>query len=139
MKYNFISYFLIMKAVIQRVVKASVSVEGEVISAIGKGICVLVGISRDDTKKDMEYIRFQSIFTKMSENLTLAIEEMRKGSTLRAAAAKFVSLKRGPKTIFNEYEEKELVTLLLSASRKGFPLTPNDIRRAAFEYAEMCN
>lgn len=89
----------------------------------------------------------------MSTNLALALEEVRRGSSLRAAASKFgvprstlhdhykgkhVSIKRGPKTIFNEYEEKELVSLLLSASRKGFPLTPTDVRHAAFEYAEMC-
>ncbi|KAJ4449228.1 hypothetical protein ANN_00625 [Periplaneta americana] len=89
----------------------------------------------------------------MSTNLALALEEVRRGSLLRAAASKFgvpsstlhdhykgkhVSIKRGPKTIFNEYEEKELVSLLLSASRKGFPLTPTDVRHAAFENAEMC-
>ncbi|XP_047119349.1 D-aminoacyl-tRNA deacylase 1-like [Schistocerca piceifrons] len=45
-----------MKAVIQRVLKASVTVDGEVISSIGKGLCVLVGISRDDTEADMEYL-----------------------------------------------------------------------------------
>lgn len=31
-------------------------VEGEVISSIGKGLCVLVGISKDDTTKEMEYM-----------------------------------------------------------------------------------
>ncbi|OXA42625.1 D-aminoacyl-tRNA deacylase [Folsomia candida] len=45
-----------MRAVIQRVTSASVTVNDELISSIGKGICVLVGISRDDTDKDMEYI-----------------------------------------------------------------------------------
>jgi len=45
-----------MKAVIQRVSSASVKVDGEMISSIGKGLCVLVGIHRDDTKKEMEYI-----------------------------------------------------------------------------------
>jgi D-tyrosyl-tRNA(Tyr) deacylase len=34
----------------------SFAVEGEVISSIGKGLCVLIGISKDDTKKDMEYM-----------------------------------------------------------------------------------
>merc|ERR1712173_481198 len=32
----------------------SVSVNGEVISSIGKGLCVLVGIHRDDTPKQRE-------------------------------------------------------------------------------------
>lgn len=45
-----------MKAIIQRVVKASVTVSEELISSIQNGFCVLVGISRDDTEKDIEYI-----------------------------------------------------------------------------------
>ena len=45
-----------MKAVVQRVVKASVSVNNEIISEIGKGICVLVGLSKDDTVTDVDYI-----------------------------------------------------------------------------------
>ena len=45
-----------MKAIIQRVCNASVTVSNEVISSIQNGLCVLVGISRDDTDKDIEYI-----------------------------------------------------------------------------------
>jgi len=45
-----------MKAVVQRVVSGSVSVDGELISSIGKGIVALIGIHRDDTAKEMEYI-----------------------------------------------------------------------------------
>lgn len=45
-----------MKVVIQRVVKASVSVSEELVSSIQNGLCVLVGISRDDNEKDVEYI-----------------------------------------------------------------------------------
>ncbi|WP_066647557.1 D-aminoacyl-tRNA deacylase [Christensenella timonensis] len=45
-----------MRAVVQRVKNASVTVEGNTISSIGTGLLVLVGISRDDTRRDMEYI-----------------------------------------------------------------------------------
>ncbi|KAG1675189.1 D-aminoacyl-tRNA deacylase 1 [Nymphon striatum] len=45
-----------MRAVVQRVMKASVSVNNELVSSIDQGICVLVGISKNDNKKDMEYI-----------------------------------------------------------------------------------
>ena len=37
-----------MKAVLQRVSRASVSVEGELAGAIGPGLCVLLGVSRVD-------------------------------------------------------------------------------------------
>uniref|UniRef100_A0A336MTB6 D-aminoacyl-tRNA deacylase n=1 Tax=Culicoides sonorensis TaxID=179676 RepID=A0A336MTB6_CULSO len=45
-----------MKAVIQRVSSASVSVDGQLISQIGKGLCVLIGICQSDTEKDLEFI-----------------------------------------------------------------------------------
>ncbi|RNA41306.1 D-tyrosyl-tRNA(Tyr) deacylase 1-like [Brachionus plicatilis] len=45
-----------MRAIIQRVVKASVTVSDELISSIQNGFCVLVGISREDTEKDIDYI-----------------------------------------------------------------------------------
>ncbi|XP_015748171.1 PREDICTED: D-tyrosyl-tRNA(Tyr) deacylase 1-like [Acropora digitifera] len=45
-----------MRAIIQRVTTASVSVDGEVISSIGKGLCVLLGISKNDTPKEIDYM-----------------------------------------------------------------------------------
>lgn len=45
-----------MRAIVQRVTGAAVKVNGEVLSSIGKGICVLIGISRMDTKEDLEFI-----------------------------------------------------------------------------------
>ncbi|XP_070168353.1 D-aminoacyl-tRNA deacylase 1-like isoform X5 [Polyergus mexicanus] len=45
-----------MKAIIQRVSKASVSVDGEVINSIGNGLCVLIGMKKGDGAVDMEYI-----------------------------------------------------------------------------------
>ena len=45
-----------MRAVVQRVKKASVEVEGRVVSRINKGLCCLIGIERDDSLKDATYI-----------------------------------------------------------------------------------
>ncbi|XP_023244420.1 D-aminoacyl-tRNA deacylase 1-like [Centruroides sculpturatus] len=45
-----------MRAIVQRVTGAAVKVNGEIISSIGKGICVLVGITRVDTRDDLEYM-----------------------------------------------------------------------------------
>ncbi|XP_043477677.1 D-aminoacyl-tRNA deacylase 1 [Leptopilina heterotoma] len=57
-----------MKAIIQRVAKASVSVNGEIISSIENGLCVLIGIKRDDTLNDMEYIVKKILNTKIFNN-----------------------------------------------------------------------
>ncbi|KXS20034.1 D-tyrosyl-tRNA deacylase [Gonapodya prolifera JEL478] len=40
-----------MRLVLQRVSRASVTVDGETVSSIGRGICVLVGIAQDDQEK----------------------------------------------------------------------------------------
>ncbi|XP_078466062.1 D-aminoacyl-tRNA deacylase 1 isoform X3 [Lampetra planeri] len=45
-----------MKAVVQRVAAASVSVAGEQVSSIGRGLCVLLGISRDDTEREIDFM-----------------------------------------------------------------------------------
>ena len=45
-----------MKAVIQRVNKGSVSVNGKVINSINKGYVILLGVKKDDVKKDAQYI-----------------------------------------------------------------------------------
>src|SRR6266513_2771669 len=45
-----------MRAVIQRVTRASVTVNGETVGEIGNGLVVLLGIERDDTEKDATYL-----------------------------------------------------------------------------------
>jgi D-tyrosyl-tRNA(Tyr) deacylase len=45
-----------MRAVIQRVTEARVEVEGRVTGAIRKGLVVLLGISKTDTRRDAEYL-----------------------------------------------------------------------------------
>ncbi|KAK1414550.1 hypothetical protein QVD17_30296 [Tagetes erecta] len=45
-----------MKAVVQRVASASVEVDGRMVSAIGAGLLVLVGVHELDTHSDVDYI-----------------------------------------------------------------------------------
>ena len=45
-----------MRAVIQRVSSASVTIGGAVRSAIGKGLLVLLGVGHEDTQEDLEWL-----------------------------------------------------------------------------------
>ena len=45
-----------MRAVVQRVTNASVTVDNETVGAIGPGIMVLIGVADTDTDKDLKYI-----------------------------------------------------------------------------------
>ena len=45
-----------MKAVVQRVTKASVTVDNKLVGEIGPGLAVLIGIASEDTEKDISYL-----------------------------------------------------------------------------------
>jgi D-tyrosyl-tRNA(Tyr) deacylase len=45
-----------LRAVVQRVSRASVSVDGELVAAIGPGLLVLLGIAHDDSERDGEWL-----------------------------------------------------------------------------------
>ncbi len=66
-----------MIAVVQRVSEASVKVDDNEISRIGRGILLLLGISKDDTDKDIEYLVRKCanlrIFSDPEGNLNLSL------------------------------------------------------------------
>lgn len=45
-----------MRALIQRVSRASVSAEGQRVSSIGEGLLVLLGVAREDTERDADWL-----------------------------------------------------------------------------------
>jgi len=69
-----------MKAVIQRVSEASVSVEGKVISQIGKGYLVLLGVVDGDTEKEADIMAEKllklRVFEDENEKMNLSIKDV---------------------------------------------------------------
>ena len=57
-----------MKALLQRVSQASVTVEGELISSIGKGLLVFLGIHHDDTEKQTDWLAAKIIDLRIFED-----------------------------------------------------------------------
>lgn len=45
-----------MRAVVQRVAEANVKVKGNVVGEISKGLLVFLGVGKDDSEKDLEYM-----------------------------------------------------------------------------------
>jgi len=50
-----------VKALLQRVTSASVSVAGEVVGSIGRGLVVFVGVANGDTEKDARYLAQKTV------------------------------------------------------------------------------
>ena len=57
-----------MRAVIQRVDRACVKINHQELSSINKGILVLLGVEREDTGKDADYILEKSINLRIFED-----------------------------------------------------------------------
>jgi D-tyrosyl-tRNA(Tyr) deacylase len=68
-----------MRAVIQRVKNASVTVAGEVVGAIGPGLLVLLGVQAEDTAEDVAWVAqkvvSQRIFADASGALNFSVVE----------------------------------------------------------------
>ncbi|PKN84803.1 MAG: D-tyrosyl-tRNA(Tyr) deacylase [Deltaproteobacteria bacterium HGW-Deltaproteobacteria-1] len=57
-----------MRAVIQRVDRASVSINSQLFSAIDQGLLVLLGVEKDDSEKDANYILEKTINLRIFED-----------------------------------------------------------------------
>jgi len=66
-----------MRAIIQRVSRAKVTVDGEIVGEINKGVLVLLGVSDEDSEKDAAYLLekiinlriFEDVAAKMNSSL----------------------------------------------------------------------
>jgi len=45
-----------MRAVVQRVKEAKIEVDSQIVGSIGKGLLVYLGVGKDDSEKDVEFI-----------------------------------------------------------------------------------
>ena len=57
-----------MRAVVQRVSEASVTVGGEKVSAIGPGLLVLLGVGREDKEQDADYLAEKVVHLRIFED-----------------------------------------------------------------------
>jgi len=66
-----------MKAVIQRVSSASVSVDGEIVGSCNKGYMILLGVTEKDTEKDLETLAKKTVnlrvFTDSDDKMNLSL------------------------------------------------------------------
>ena len=88
-----------MRAVIQKVTRASLSIDSEVYSQIGEGLMILLGIEDSDTKEDIEWladkIRKLRIFEDENGVMNLSVEDVKGEMMIVSQFTLHASTKKG--------------------------------------------
>ena len=72
-----------MKAILQRVTRADVSIDGKTVGAIGRGFLILLGVEQGDDKKEAEVLAAKiaglRVFTDENDKMNLALSDVNGG------------------------------------------------------------
>jgi D-tyrosyl-tRNA(Tyr) deacylase len=100
-----------MRAVVQRVSRASVRVEGEVVGRIARGLCVLVGVGKHDGEKDAEQLADKLVGLRIFEDdagkMNRALAEVSGSLLCISQFTLFADVSRGRRPSFGEAMEPE--------------------------------
>lgn len=109
-----------MRAVVQRVSEASVSVSGQVISYIKQGFLVLLGVNEDDTEEDMKWVAKKiagmRIFTDSEGKMNLNLEQVEGDILLVSQFTLYADTKRGNRPGFSRAASFDLGNELYEAT-----------------------
>jgi len=93
-----------MVAVIQRCSKSSVKVDNEIIARIESGLIVLLGVCRDDSIKDVDYIANKivslRIFNDQKGKMNLSINETSRSVIIASQFTLCANIKKGSRPSF---------------------------------------
>jgi D-tyrosyl-tRNA(Tyr) deacylase len=88
-----------MRAVVQRVTSAKVTVNNEMVGEIGNGLVVLLGIARDDTKLDAAYLAEKiaalRIFDDQAGKMNLSLKDRNGGMLIVSQFTLYGDVRRG--------------------------------------------
>ncbi|MGE9292226.1 MAG: D-aminoacyl-tRNA deacylase [Puniceicoccales bacterium] len=108
-----------MRAVIQRVDAASVSVEGEVVGEIGHGLLIFLGVGEGDTADDVAWLAAKvcklRVFEDDEGKMNRAVTETDGGVLVISQFTLFGNLKKGTRPSFNRSAPPEVAIPLYEA------------------------
>lgn len=94
-----------MRAVVQRVKSASVSVGGNVVGEIGAGMLVLLGVEDGDSERDVEWLVSRlarvRIFDDGEGKMNLSVRDVGGNALVVSQFTLFGSMKKGSRPSFN--------------------------------------
>lgn len=119
-----------MKFVIQRVTECSVTVDGKVIGAIGKGFLVLIGAGREDTRANADALVKKMIGLRIFEDANgktnLSLKDVDGSLLLVSQFTLYANCKKGNRPSFIEAGEpemaEELYNYVIEECRKQVPV-----------------
>ena len=95
-----------MKAVIQRVTRGKVTIEGHVHGEIGRGFVILLGVAREDTREDMDYlvkkISGLRIFEDSEGKMNLSLRDVKGELLVISQFTLFANTRKGNRPSFIE-------------------------------------
>jgi D-tyrosyl-tRNA(Tyr) deacylase len=101
-----------MKAVIQRVSQASVTIENKIIATIGQGLLVLIGIEEADSEEDIVWLASKiaklRIFEDENQVMNLAIKEINGEIIVVSQFTLHASTKKGNRPSYSKAARPEL-------------------------------
>lgn len=101
-----------MRAVLQRVTRASVRVGGEVLGEIDSGLVVLLGVARDDTEADIKYlvekIAAIRLFDDADGRMNLSIKEVNGALLVVSQFTLYGDVRRGRRPSWSEAAPPEM-------------------------------
>lgn len=105
-----------MKLVIQRVKRASVSIDGQVYSQIQDGLLLLVGVGPDDDPKDLEYavrkVTQMRIFSDEEGKMNLSVKDIQGEILSVSQFTLFAQTKKGNRPAFIGAANPEMASQL---------------------------
>ncbi len=105
-----------MKAVIQRVDSASVSIDGNEISRIGGGLLVLVGVEKGDSEKDADFLLDKMIQLRIFEDdggkMNLSLLDISGELLVVSQFTLLADCRKGRRPSFTDAAEPEIATRL---------------------------
>ncbi len=108
-----------MRAVIQRVSSARVTVAGETTGEINRGLLILLGIAPGDTTADVEWLATKvcalRIFGDLEEKMNRSVVEVGGGLLVVSQFTLFASTRKGTRPSFNDAAKPDVAIPLYEA------------------------